>query len=102
VRKQPFQTAFDPVSMCVMEMLDKATYAQVPLRLTGDPDRPVEVRPDAGDGYKVGVSPLWRLGKKMIGMYLPMRFNAGEPFHAGMAWQMMEVGLKGMRGVLAD
>lgn len=102
MRKQPFQTAFDPVSMCVMEMLDKATYAQVPPRLTGDPDRPVEVRPDAGDGYKVGVSPLWRLGKKMIGMYLPMRFNAGEPFHAGMAWQMMEVGLKGMRGVLAD
>jgi sulfide:quinone oxidoreductase len=102
VRSKTFHNDFDPVSMCVMEMLDKATFAQVPLRLTGDPDRPVEVRPDAGDDYKVGVSPMWRLGKKMLGMYLPMRFHAGEPFHAGMGWQMMEVGLKGMRGVLAD
>lgn len=92
---------FDPVSMCVMEMFDKATFAQVPLRLTGDPARPVEVRPDAGDDYKVGVSPVWRLGKKMLGVYLPMRFRAGEPFHAGAAWQLMDVGLKGMSSVLA-
>lgn len=102
VRGKEFATPFDPVSMCVMEMLDKATFAQVPLRLTGDPSRPVEVRPDAGDDYRVGVSPMWRLGKKMLGMYLPMRFSAGEPFHAGMGWQMMEVGLRGMKGVLAD
>jgi NADH dehydrogenase FAD-containing subunit len=97
-----FSQPFDPVSMCVMEMLDKATFAQVPLRLTGDPARPVEVRPDAGGDYKVGVSPLWRLGKKVLGFYLPMRFNAGEPFHAGAAWQLMDVGLKGMAGALAD
>ncbi len=57
-------------------MFDKATFAQVPLRLTGDPARPVEVRPGAGDDYKVGVSPLWRLGKKLLGMYLPMRRRA--------------------------
>jgi len=97
-----FRHPFDPVSMCVMEMFDTATFAQVPLRLTGEPDRPVEVRPDAGDDYKVGVSPLWRLGKKLLGMYLPMRFNAGEPFHAGAGWQLMDVGLKGMSGILAD
>lgn len=97
-----FRRPFDPVSMCVMEMFDTATFAQVPLRLTGDPERPVEVRPDAGDDYKVGVSPAWRLGKKLLGFYLPMRFNAGEPFHAGVAWQLMDVGLKGMSGVLAD
>jgi sulfide:quinone oxidoreductase len=102
VRGKMFDNAFDPVSMCVMEMFDKATFAQVPLRLTGDPLRPVEVRPDANGSYQVGVSPLWRLGKKMLGMYLPMRFSAGEPFHAGMAWQMMDVGLRGMKGVLAD
>jgi sulfide:quinone oxidoreductase len=99
---RPFRTAFDPVSMCVMEMFDKATFAQVPLRLTGDPARPVEVRPGADGDYKVGVSPLWRLGKKVLGIYLPMRFTAGEPFHAGTAWQLMDVGLKGMAGVLAD
>jgi hypothetical protein len=38
---------FDPMSMCVMEQFDKATFAQVPLRLTGEPARPVEVRADA-------------------------------------------------------
>jgi NADH dehydrogenase FAD-containing subunit len=99
---RPLGDGFDPVSMCVMEMLDKATFAQVPLRLTGDPNRPVEVRPDAGEDYKVGVSPAWRIGKKMLGFYLPMRFGAGEPFHAGAGWQMMDAGLKGMVKVLAD
>jgi sulfide:quinone oxidoreductase len=97
-----FATPFDPVSMCVMEMFDKAAFAQVPLEVTGDPAHPVRVRPDANGAYKVGVSPLWRLGKKMLGLYLPMRFHAGEPFHAGHGWQMMDVGLRGMSGVLAD
>jgi NADH dehydrogenase FAD-containing subunit len=93
---------FDPVSMCIMEMFDKATFAQVPLRVTGDPVRPVEVRPEADGAYKVGVSPIWRLGKKMLGAVVPMRFHAGEPFHAGTAWQLMDFGLRGMKGVLAD
>jgi sulfide:quinone oxidoreductase len=93
--------AFDPVSMCVMEEFDKATFAQVPLRVTGDPARPVEVRPDAGGAYRVGVSPVWRLGKKMLGLYLPLRFKSGRPFHAGAPWKAMEIGLKGMSTVLA-
>jgi NADH dehydrogenase FAD-containing subunit len=97
-----FAAPFDPVSMCVMEMFDKATFAQVPLEVTGDPARPVRVRPDADGDYKVGVSPLWRLGKKVLGFYLPMRFSAGEPFHAGAGWKAMDVGLKGMAGMLAD
>ena len=57
-------TPFDPVSMCVMEMFDKATFAQVPLTLTGDPARPVAVREGAEDLYKVGVSPAWRIGRR--------------------------------------
>jgi NADH dehydrogenase FAD-containing subunit len=97
-----FEKPFDPVSMCIMEMFDKATFAQVPLALTGDPARPVTVRPDADGDYKVGTGTTWRLGKKMLGTTVPMRFHAGEPFHAGLAWQMMEVGLKGMSAVLAD
>ena len=97
-----FEKPFDPVSMCIMEMFDKATFAQVPLQLTGDPARPVTVRPDANGAYKVGTGHTWRLGKKMLGATVPMRFGAGEPFHAGLAWQMMEVGLKGMSSVLAD
>lgn len=97
-----FERPFDPVSMCIMEMFDKATFAQVPLDLTGDPARPVTVRPGADRDYKVGTGHTWRLGKKMLGTTVPMRFHAGEPFHAGAAWQMMEVGLKGMSAVLAD
>jgi NADH dehydrogenase FAD-containing subunit len=97
-----FEKPFDPVSMCIMEMFDKATFAQVPLELTGDPARPVAVRPDADGDYKVGTGTTWRLGKKMLGATVPMRFHAGEPFHAGLGWQMMELGLKGMSGVLAD
>jgi sulfide:quinone oxidoreductase len=93
--------SFDPVSMCVMEEFDKATFAQVPLRVTGDPGHPVEVRPDANGDYRVGVSPIWRLGKKMLGLYLPFRFKAGKPFHAGAPWKAMEVGLKAMSTALA-
>ena len=99
---EAFARPFDPVSMCIMEMFDKATFAQVPLVLTGDPDRPVTVRPGADGDYKVGTGHTWRLGKKMLGATVPMRFHAGEPFHAGLAWQMMDVGLKGMSTVLAD
>lgn len=97
-----FERPFDPVSMCIMEMFDKATFAQVPLEVTGDPAHPVAVRPDADGDYKVGTGTIWRLGKKMLGATVPMRFHAGEPFHAGLAWQAMEVGLKGMSAVLAD
>ena len=93
--------AFDPVSMCVMEEFDTATFAQVPLRLTGLAERPVEVRPDADGAYRVGSSPAWRLGKKLLGVYLPWRFRAGNPFHAGLPWKGMELGLKLMSGALA-
>ena len=92
---------FDPVSMCVMEQFDKATFAQVPLRLTGDPARPIEVRADAKDLYRVGSSATWRLGKKLLGVYLPWRFGSGNPFHAGLPWKGMEVGLKVMSRLLA-
>jgi NADH dehydrogenase FAD-containing subunit len=92
---------FVPVSMCVMEQFDKATFAQVPLQVTGDPRRPVMVRPDADGDYRVGVSPLWRLGKRMLGIYLPLRFGRGLPFHAGVPWRVMDVGLKGMSKALA-
>lgn len=92
---------FDPVSRCIMEMLDTATFAQVPLEVTGDPAQPVRVRPGAEGDYRVGVSPVWRLGKKVLGRSVPMRFSAGDPFHAGAGWQVMDAGLRGMKGVLA-
>ena len=73
----------------------------VPLVETGDPARPVEVRPDANGAYRVGVSPVWRVGKKMLGLYLPLRFRNGLPFHSGAPWKAMELGLKGMSATLA-
>ncbi len=92
---------FDPVSMCVMEQFDKATFAQVPLRLTGDPARPTEVRPGADGDYLVGSSKAWRAGKKMLGLSVPWRFGRGEPFHGGNFWRSMDTGLKAMSSVLA-
>ncbi len=92
---------FDPVSMCVMEELDKAAFAQVPLELTGDPEHPVAVRAGADGAYRVGVSPLWRLGKKALAVYLPMRFKAGRPFHAGAPWAAMDASLRVMSTLLA-
>jgi len=88
------ESAFEPVSMCVMEMFDKATFAQVPLRLTGEPNRPVAVDETAVDRYRVGTGRTWRLGKKALGLYLPWRFRAGRPFHEGLPWQAMALGLK--------
>ena len=93
--------SFDPVSMCVMEQFDKATFAQVPLRLTGDPQHPTEVRPDAGSDYRVGSSRPWRAGKKMLGYSVPWRFSRGEPFHGGNFWRGMDLGLRAMSSVLA-
>jgi sulfide:quinone oxidoreductase len=92
---------FEPTSMCVMEQFDKATFATVPLRLTGNPARPVEVPQEAWAQYKVGSSRWWRLGKGILALYLPWRFRNGNPFHAGLAWKGMEVGLRVMSGLLA-
>ena len=94
--------AFDPVSMCIMEQFDKATFAQVPLRLTGDPALPVVVREDAMDLYRVGSGSIWRVGKKMLGVAIPERFAAGRPFHAGATWAVMEAGLKVMTAAFTD
>jgi sulfide:quinone oxidoreductase len=93
---------FTPMSMCVMEQFDNAVFAQVPLRYTDDKDKPVAVDVDDTEHYKVGVSPLWRVGKSALGFYLPWRFGSGKPFHAGFAWSAMDLGLKAMSRVMAD
>jgi sulfide:quinone oxidoreductase len=98
--EQP-RVSFDPVSMCVMEQFDKATFAQVPLQLTGDPERAIEVRPGSEGDYLVGSSKAWRMGKKMLGLAVPWRFGRGEPFHGGAFWSGMDVGLRAMAGVFA-
>lgn len=92
---------FVPVSMCVMEQFDRATFAQVPLHLTDVAERPVEVLAEDARLYKVGSGAAWRLGKKLLGLYLPWRFGAGQPFHAGLPWKGMDLGLKVMSNLMA-
>jgi sulfide:quinone oxidoreductase len=94
--------AFEPRSVYVIEALDRATFAQVPLKYTGDPLKPVTVATEDTDHYRIGVSPLWRLGKKVLGLYVPWRFGNGEPFHAGFAGETIELGLKVMGRLMAD
>jgi NADH dehydrogenase FAD-containing subunit len=92
---------FDPMNIYVMEQLDKAMFAQVPLRYTIDPSKPVTVDLEDEDHYKVGVSPVWRAGKRVVGAYLPWRFGHGEPFHAGLGWDAVKLGLKMMSKLAA-
>jgi NADH dehydrogenase FAD-containing subunit len=97
-----FKRPFDPVSVNVIDMLDRAAFARMPLELTGNPDHPVRLREGAEAEYKVGVSPQWRMAKRMFASYLLMRFSAGEPFHAGAGWRLMDLGVDVMAGMLAD
>lgn len=94
--------AFDPVSMCVMEQFDKATFAQVPLRPTPGAEVPVAVREDVPELYRVGSGTIWRVAKKALGMAIPHRFTNGQPFHAGPTWAVMEAGVKAMAAVFAE
>lgn len=87
--------------MYVMEGLDKATFVQVPLRLTGKLDNPIEVRIEDEDAYRIGSSRVWRIGKLALGVYLPRRFKAGNPFHAGAPCKGLEEGVKLMSGLMA-
>ncbi|MGH7143129.1 MAG: NAD(P)/FAD-dependent oxidoreductase [Planctomycetota bacterium] len=93
---------FQPLSLYVMEQLDQALFAQVPLKYKEDGSGAVEVDPEAPREYQVGVSPLWRVGKKVMGRYLPWRFAHGEPFHSGVAWNTINAGLKVAKSVLAS
>jgi NADH dehydrogenase FAD-containing subunit len=99
---EPPSARVDPVSMCIMEQFDKATFAQVPLRLTGDPARPVDVRPEHPELYNVGSGEIWRAGKKLLGAAIPARFRAGQPFHAGTSWAVLESGGTMMASLFAD
>lgn len=102
IEKIDFHDGFTPTSMCIMEQFDKATFAQVPLQLTGNPERPVEVRQSDISMYKVGSSKVWRLGKKLLGAYLPWRFKNCKPFHAGPIWTFMDFGVKIMSKLFAS
>jgi sulfide:quinone oxidoreductase len=86
---------FDPMGLFVLEMLDEAVFAQTPLALTGEPIR-------SRHGQRVGVSPIWHLGKRTLGAYLPQQFRAGRPVHGGLHQEAVALGLKGLSKTLSD
>jgi NADH dehydrogenase FAD-containing subunit len=97
-----FKRPFDAVTTNVVDMLDGAALAHVPLELTGDGDHPVRVRAGAEADYKVGVSPAWRRSKRVFVSSLLTRFAAGKPLRAGAGWHLMDAGARAMAGTLAD
>jgi NADPH-dependent 2,4-dienoyl-CoA reductase/sulfur reductase-like enzyme len=97
-----FKRPFDPVSVNVIDMLDRAAFAQLPLELTDDPDHPVRLRAEAAAEYKLGVSPAWRMSRRVFASLVRMRFAAGQPFGAGAGRHLMDAGARAMAGRLAD
>src|SRR5690242_4713425 len=76
-------------------------------QVTDEPGRPVEASANADDPYKLGSSSISvpshlsgrvpsgclrpaRLGKMALGLYLPWRFKASNPFHSDVPWKGME------------
>jgi len=92
---------FEPTSLYVMEQLDTATFAQVPLRVDERPLRRIQIDATKRDQYLVGSSPLWRTGKQLLGRYLPRRFGAGDPLNSGIQSKGLELGVKAVSSVLA-
>jgi sulfide:quinone oxidoreductase len=102
VRGGRFDRPFEPTSVQIIDMLDKAAFAQLTLETTGDPDHPVRPRADAADEYKVGVSRGWRAARRMLSSYLLMQFAGGEPFRTGPGWRFMDLGVRAMAGMLSE
>jgi NADH dehydrogenase FAD-containing subunit len=102
VTRRRFNGPFEPTSMQVIDMLDKAAFAQLPLETTGDPDHPVRLRSGGAEEYKLGVSRRWRAAKRTFSSYLLMQFAAAEPFRAGPGWRFMDLGVRATAGMLAE
>jgi sulfide:quinone oxidoreductase len=93
-----FKRAFDAASVQIIDMLDRAAVAQLPLEPSGDPEHPLRLRAGAEGEYKVGVSPRWRAAKRMFASSLLSRFAAGEPFQSGPGRRLIGLGMRAMAG----
>ena len=87
---------FEPVSKFVMEEFDTGLYAQAPFTTDGG----LQVAVDS-PAYKAGTSPLWRIGKRMLGTVVPWRFSHGEPFNAGLPSMGLDMSVKVLAGMAA-
>jgi hypothetical protein len=91
VKGRRFDRPFEPASVQIIDMLDKAAFAQLTLETTGDPDHPGRPRADAVDEYKVGVSRRRRAARRMLSSYLLMQFagaSRSEPDRDGGSWTL--------------
>lgn len=86
--------SFDPVALYLMDDLERATFARVPLDCSGRTADALGLRRGGADGYKVSVARLWRLGKRKLGDAVVRRFRAGDPFQAGPSWSVKRAGLE--------
>ena len=99
------QLDFEMINMRLMGAADASVFGRPPLATPvmgsnapvlppGEPVDPVTMDAIRSAMYRIGSSPIWRLGKLALGTYLPWRFKAGNPFYSGLPWKGMEASLK--------
>jgi NADH dehydrogenase FAD-containing subunit len=84
---------YDPVSLYLMDDLERGTFARVPLDFSGRTADQIGVK---ASGYQVSVTRLWRLGKKRLADAVVASFRQGDPFHAGGGWAAKRAALEGL------
>lgn len=85
---------FDPVSLYVMDDLERGTFARTPLDFSGRTPDAVGVRHAGAAGCQVSVARPWRLAKKTLARGIVRKFRAGEPFQAGAGWRAKRAALE--------
>lgn len=93
--------AFAPTSVLLLDELESAIFAQVPLHMTDTPCAPLQVV-ETEARYVLGSSPAWRLGRKAMSRYLAWRLRSGKPFHGGLMWRGIQQGLEWMERAFAE
>lgn len=75
-----------PLTMCIMHQGKGATFAQTPLRETGDPAAPLAIDENRLDEYLVSTGVHWIVCKHVLGLAIPLAFRFGLPFHGSWVW----------------
>jgi hypothetical protein len=91
---------YRPHTLWLMDQLDTASFAQVPLREDGEPVGELGATTDAL-GYRVGTSALWRVAKRFVGVYVPWRYRNGLPCHGSTSGSVVNAAVRVMAGTLA-